>query len=728
MIARQVLPATTPYAFSDGSPLYEAAAAVALFALCAGLARIPVVARVLDACLVRLAGFLRRRGLFTADDPSVAQRRIELLRIGVGGLAAWSTSFEVATAALAGDPSQVGLQSAAFGLSLLLAVGLGTPVVALGFALVLNLLLDNLTRSSNLGSMVLAMNLIAFAFLPAGRAYSVDAWLVRRAGPVGTAWRRLFAMWGPFSLDRAALVTWLAFVSFAAISFHAALAHLGEVAWRSGAVNVWILLWPVSNPRFFSQIDALYREAPALYVGFARLSAWGALFWELSMLPLALLGPLTRAFVIAWGAIFFLVGALVLPLRMLGWYELVLWALVFWVGRSAGGTSSHDTAPEIGGTIAPRPSPDASIRSSLAPRASRHAEAAATDFDSTLALRAYVLCAVVLLVAYLVRLPYVRDLPLASGAAAWSTTLIGQAPLVLGIGPVSVYNQNQLDRRLRSIAYRWTDGAGAVGDNQAVARALTPIDRNQASLLNGRLAATDAVCGDRAAFAYFASFGDRYADIAVAPRPRERFTFVVEFIAIEWPTLADVESFRYRPVEPVVVCRLESEVGSGRPPRLSFTERGADILASRMNLPFRPDPDGADLLYRFPCDAEAERLAWWFDRPNLAPRSPDALRALRVLLAELPTKHPVSCFAQADAVLAQLPVEWSAAHPPPAGAPCAPDLASAEVYVRELSDDPLAGVLADPLARARSAAARGDDMACLLAAAEVRRSYLDALR
>ena len=680
------------YAFSDGSPFYELMVAVFVFVVCVAITRILPVARWLDCRLTGLVTFFRRRGLFTGDDPVLEQRRIDLLRIVAGTLAAWSAGQELVAALLTGEALTIGLQMTALALALLVAIGLGTPVAALVFALLLNLIVDNLARASNLGSMVLAILLMAFAFAPAGRSLSVDAWLVRRSGTTGALVRWLYAFWGPVSLDRAAVVKGCAFVAYAAISFHSALAHLGEEAWRTGAVNAWILLWPVSNPWFHAQADALYQAAPRLYVNVGRLSTWGILAWELTMLPLALLGRWTRGFVVVWGVLFFLVAVLVLPLRLLGWYELLLWALLFWDLRRPGGATARGVY-NSGPVVMPR---------------------------------AFALAFGILLAAFLVRLPYLRDLPVASTAALWSTRLVGQAPLVFGIGPVNVYNRNQLDLRLRTTVARWTDGQDVVADAQSVSQRLPRIEQYRASIMYGRLAASRAVCGDEEAYAYFARFGNQYAYLAAAPGRSGPLVFVADFLVFDWPTIEDLQAYRYRPVEPTTVCRVSSVVGSGRPPSVVFTERGAEMLAEQAGLSFRPRPDRAELLLRFPCRAEAERLAWWFDRPNLAPRGPEATPAAQKALAGLIDKSPVQCFADMEAALRTVDLDWRPAHPPPP-APCEPDLELARAYATATAGDPLASTVTEALGRAQAALSRRDHATCLLAAAEIRRAYVLAV-
>jgi hypothetical protein len=110
--------------------------------------------------------------------------------------AAVGAGRNVAAALLAEDAGLAAIQAVAFLLATLGAVGVATPVVLALLAVSLNPILDNLSYSSSLPSMVLAMCLVALAVAPAGRTRSVDAVLLRRSGLGERALRRLLRLVG----------------------------------------------------------------------------------------------------------------------------------------------------------------------------------------------------------------------------------------------------------------------------------------------------------------------------------------------------------------------------------------------------------------------------------------------------------------------------------------------------------------------------------------------------
>lgn len=696
--------------FSNGDPLYAVCVAVALFLACMVASRLRAVAPALDRALAGLARWVRKRGLFTIEDRFVEQRRIDVLRVVLGLLVAWRARDDLATILIAGDPLPIALSATALVLSLLVTVGLGTPVAALVFALLVNLVIDGLAGSSNLESMVLAILLTVFAYAPAGRTLSMDAWLMRQPGLVGAAIRSMYRLFGPFTTCRASLVKGWALVAFAAISFHASLLHLQEEAWRSGALNAWLLLAPRTNAWFHEQADWLYRTSPFAYVTFARASTWGMLIWELTMLPLILLGRWSRIMAVTWGVLFAAVSVAVLPLRMLGWYELVLWAVLF-MDLPLGGRPARDSSTLAVGILGRANAPGPSTN--------------ARTVGFTSAVRAFALFATVLLAAYLVRMPLARDLPGVRVAASWSRALVGQAPLALGLGPVDVYNDVQFAGGRLTTRSWWSDGRRMI-DSSVVGPFVTAPDGQEAARHLRTMAIHRAPCGDKAFHAYLTRYGERYVD-HLPPARSPSYVFLTEFVYSEWPTVDDFAVYRYRPIESTVVCRLTSEVGSGQTPTLTITERGIDILTREAGLPFKPRHEWAPLLYDFPCLAEVQRLSWWFDRPNLAPRGPEAETALRRVLSDVSTKNPLRCFAEVDATLAGMDLDWRAENLPPP-APCGPDFGLAHAYATIMEGYPLVHKIAVAVERARAAQARDDHAACLLATAEARRLYVNAIR
>lgn len=139
------------------------------------------------------------------------------------------------------------------------------------------------------------------------------------------------------------------------------------------------------------------------------------------------------------------------------------------------------------------------------------------------------------------------------------------------------------------------------------------------------------------------------------------------------------------------------------------------------------EPENVELLYRFPCRDEARRVGWWFDRPQLAPRGPAALGAIRRLVARLGSADAAACFAAAEAAVQTLGLDWGPDRPPPANASCEVDLALGGLYYDRVFDERLRTEGRGALDRAVAARQAGDEAGCLLASAEVRRVFLRAV-
>lgn len=318
------------YGFTDSSPFRELAVFLVLFAVCLLVARMPRVGCWLDPKLARLAAFLRRRGLFTVEEPWKEQRRLDLLRIAIGLMAAWRTGGNLLAAVAIGEPTTIALTAFAFALSLLVLLGLAAPVAALLLGVLINLIIDNLTQSSTLSSAVLAMVLMVMAFAPAGRSLSLDGLLLGRCNRLGRAWRALYAAFGPLTLDRAAVVKFGLLLAYASINFSSAMMHVTTQTWPAGMTFGWVLIHPLMSPRFFQIGEWIYRSSPAIYLAIAMLSTWATLLIQSGFLPLVLLDRRTRLLATLIESGFILGSILIIEVRMLGWYQAVALTILFW--------------------------------------------------------------------------------------------------------------------------------------------------------------------------------------------------------------------------------------------------------------------------------------------------------------------------------------------------------------------------------------------------------------
>lgn len=272
-----------------------------------------------------LASWLRRRGLFSETDTSSEYHRIDLLRIAIGFLVSWHYGGELYHAAVFGDLSDIIMLSVVVCLAIMLTVGFLTPVAATALLLVMNTIFPSVTSTLSIGTMVIGMCLIPMVVAPAGHTLSIDSALMRRK-PI--AW--VYSLWGAPTLDRSQLGCFIALLAFSAINLYSGLNHLGSETWRAGLSTGTILLSETSNRNYFQSARWAYEQAPWLYIGASFVTTWGMLVWQILFLPLILISKWTRFVVMIWAACFFVASAHVLSIKMLGVYEYVLFAIIFW--------------------------------------------------------------------------------------------------------------------------------------------------------------------------------------------------------------------------------------------------------------------------------------------------------------------------------------------------------------------------------------------------------------
>lgn len=220
----------------------------------------------------------------------------------------------------------------------LLTAGLVTPLAALALFL-FQQPADRVLLSWSLGSMVLQMVLLPMALLPAGTRYALDVRLKDVA-----AIRALYSLWGTPTVARASALRLLSFVAFGAVSLSAVQFHLADPLWSTGLSQAYVFTNPYFSP-YAAGVTAAIEEWPRLALLASQVSTAAMLFWEAFMVPVALTTRLGRRYVVLHGLIFFALSAMLLNLAWLPYFELTLWALVFWVGpdlRISGAALRHD--------------------------------------------------------------------------------------------------------------------------------------------------------------------------------------------------------------------------------------------------------------------------------------------------------------------------------------------------------------------------------------------------
>lgn len=286
---------------------------------------IPVFKRFNVEFSARLASWLRGRGLFSETDISSEYHRIDLLRIAIGLLVAAHYGSELYSTVLFGEMSDAVMVSVVVALALMIMVGFLTPVASAALLLLMNTIFPSVTSTLSIGTMVIGMCMLPMVISPAGHTLSIDSALMRWK-PV--AW--IYRLWGAPSLDRSQLGCFLALLAFSSINLYSGLNHLGSETWRSGLATGTILLFETSNKNYYQTASWVYEHAPWFYIALSFITTWGMLIWQLLLLPLVLLSKWTRIVVMIWAACFFVASAHVLSIKMLGVYEYVLFALIFW--------------------------------------------------------------------------------------------------------------------------------------------------------------------------------------------------------------------------------------------------------------------------------------------------------------------------------------------------------------------------------------------------------------
>jgi hypothetical protein len=140
-----------------------------------------------------------------------------------------------------------------------------------------------------------------------------------------------------------------------------------------------------------------------------------------------------------------------------------------------------------------------------------------------------------------------------------------------------------------------------------------------------------------------------------------------------------------------------------------------------------PGPTELALLDRFPCAETAKWLTRWVNRPDLLQYRSDGVPRLSTLLQGLAAKPVDRCFAEAEAVLGAVDLDWRPERLPPIGANCEADLTLAGFYYDRVFDERLRQAAGSAYARSLAASQTGDSNTCLVATAVLRDMYRQAI-
>ena len=422
--------------FSDGSPLFELSVFIAVLMASLLLMLTPAVRGFVTAASARTVDLVKRRNALPVGSVAFEMFKMDVVRIAVGCIATWRYGDILAGALDSGNTNAIALSGAATLAAVCITIGLFTRVFSLLLMATANTIIDNYLGASTLGSMVMSMILLMFVMAPAGRTLSLDALIFRRRET---------------STDHIVIAKLAALLAYYCVCLYSVSWHLHDEAWMSLSIIGWVLLSSAANPKYSGLAWQFYEWSPWLFVSFVRLSILGMLAWYVLVLPGLFLGWVTRYFVIFWGLAFFLISALVLPLSYLGWYELLLWGVLF---------------------IPP-------FRTEWVTAKLQHISGRPGILSGALAITL-----VAMVCAFLIRLPIVTIAPDDSAPASWSRQLVGAAPAAFGIHKINVFNEQDL----AVFAVRWANYT-APGDIDLATVDFADLDVIPAS----RIVMTDAI-------------------------------------------------------------------------------------------------------------------------------------------------------------------------------------------------------------------------------------------
>lgn len=331
------------YAFSDGSPVgeYLVFLAVLSMSIILFLSRRALVKA--EEALAGLARFARSRHALPEQGLVSDLRRIDVFRIIVGAMATWRYGKIFIVSLAIQETTTSLLAAAATLLAIFVTTGFLTPASVFILMSTSNVLFDNYLGASTLGTMVLSICLLVILLAPGGLTLSLDA-VLQTSRPFSSIIAGLRRISGPAHGDRIIVAKLCGLFAYFTVCLYSVSWHSLDEAWTSGLVIAWVMLSPIANPQFSAQMWDTYNLVPWLFVSVARLSMAGMFVWYVLTLPGIFMGRWFRVFTVAWGLLFFLISALVLPLQFLGWYELAFWFVLFAQGKTFGSASGPDLA------------------------------------------------------------------------------------------------------------------------------------------------------------------------------------------------------------------------------------------------------------------------------------------------------------------------------------------------------------------------------------------------
>lgn len=279
----------------------------------------------LECYFEKTGNFLKQRGLFYPKNYLLDEKIVNLVRF-FSGLIILYRIYQIYqfTLPLGFTLEQILHITGYTILALSVTLGFLTPLAVLSL-LILQLQFNVPFETYSLGVDVTAMILVGLLIYPAGRMYSLDAWLSQRVKVIDTIYT-----WFTWQNREAqtAIAKLIPFLFYGYLCVYSVLVHLNDPSWTSGDASIYLLSstylsrWPYEFQWLFSQSD--------IAVLLARYTMYITIGWYFFLVPAVLVGGWARYIAEIWTILFLILSIFVLQLSTLPYHEVLLVFFWFW--------------------------------------------------------------------------------------------------------------------------------------------------------------------------------------------------------------------------------------------------------------------------------------------------------------------------------------------------------------------------------------------------------------
>lgn len=279
----------------------------------------------LEFIFEKTGNFLKQRGLFYPKNYLIDEKIVNLVRF-LSGLIILYRIYQIYQFTVPlGFTLEQALHIAGYAiLALSVTLGFLTPLSVL-LLLIFQLQFNVPFETYSLGVDVTAMILAGLLIYPAGRMYSIDAWLSKKVGIIDTIYT--WFTWQNRGVQ-VAFAKLIPFLFYGYLCVYSVLVHLNDPSWLSGDASIYLLSstylsrWPHEFQWLFSQSD--------IAVLLARLTMYITIGWYFFLVPAVLFGGLARYIAEIWTILFLILSIFVLQLSTLPYHEVLLVFFWFW--------------------------------------------------------------------------------------------------------------------------------------------------------------------------------------------------------------------------------------------------------------------------------------------------------------------------------------------------------------------------------------------------------------